>query len=238
MNNLKIPKESSLHIMTCSFSFAMFLTCIIYLEGIDGKVGLGYTTPVIGDNAFIIFFNFLSITVPITLFLFTIVYAKQKIEYLVLPIALTPISYVLYEIYSIIQSDALFIVRQWFKVGSSVLLLVLFILTINKRKLKTKYPLEIACVLLIVASIIMTICKVGPYVYVQPSFIYQSKFYEEHVIYYISALVQFICYVASILFLALALKPDGYKTVETRRFTRLKNLDKIQAINSRKRKAL
>lgn len=221
--------------MSCTFSFLMFLTFIIYLEGIDAKVGIGYTVPFYGDNAFIIFFNFLSISVPIAMFLFTILYAKQKLEYLVLPISLTPFSYLLYEIYSLLQNDGGFILRQWYKILASVILLVLFILTINKRKLKTKYPLVIFCLLLIVSSIVMTACKVGPFIYIQPSFIYQGQFYEEHISYYYSALFQFLSYVLSIFFLAVALRPaDQPEKVKKRsRFTLLHNLDKIQAMNKR-----
>lgn len=233
MNTLKVAKHSSLHTLSCTFSFIMFLTFIIYLEAIDGKLGFGYTVPIFGENAFIIFFNLLSFAVPITMLIFCIVYAKNKLEFMVFPYALTPFSYLLYEIYSITQSDGFFILRQWYKVGASVLLLVMFILTINKRIFKTKNPMVLTCMILIVSSIVMTLCNVGPFVYIQPSFIYQSQFYDKHVVVYIAALVQYLSYVGSILCLTLSLKPadEADKEKEDKRFKVMKNLDRIQALS-------
>lgn len=229
---LAIPKESGLPMFSLLFQLIMFMTFIVYIQYANGQMGIAFTSPASGDNAFYIFFSFLGFTVPILLFVFTICFAKKNLKMLLLPITITPISYLLYELYSIVNQDPMFIVRQWYKVFSSFVVLILFYFTVNRPLIKSKLPIVLSTLGVIIISAVMTVAEVGPFVEKIPSFIADGKYYGTTTILYMSALLQFISYHASILFLGLALSEDGrFKKKSSRKFVVLKNMDKIHAIN-------
>ena len=229
---LAIPKESGVPMFSLLFDILMLLTFLVYIQYANGKMGIVATTPASGSNGMYIFFSFLCFSVPIFMFLCTICFAKKNPYFLLLPLAITPISYLLYELYSLVNGDGGFVIRQWYKVVSSIYIFIVFYLMLKGTGTKMKRILIISCLVLIGIAVGMTAAEVGPFTEKIPAFLDNEQYYPATTIIYMSSLLQYVCYLAAVVSLGVAFTPGGvYKQKQSRSFFALRNMDRIHEIN-------
>lgn len=153
-NQLRIPKDSKLPYITVICSLIMLACSFFTFYFVNGKLVKNVICKFLfleRIEGFIIYLPVIAI--PAILFVFSIIYAKKNMKMIILPMALSAA----YWLFQYAQTNKL-----WYVVLSYTVVLLFYLLTVTNI-LRSKWPLETVCFLIIAVVIVLTVLHKPPF---------------------------------------------------------------------------